>query len=177
VAHREAMVAEGIAAALSQYPGIAAIGVATTGAEAERIGERADAVALDQLLPGADDAATRLRRRGVRVVFLGEAAGADEGVRVSLGASVAALASALVPGTARTSGPRLTRRQQEILALVARGMPGKQVARHLGISAKTVEHHKSRIFARLGVANQTAAASLAVAHRLGRSHTWTRSSI
>jgi DNA-binding NarL/FixJ family response regulator len=175
VAHREALVAEGIAAALGHYPGIAAVGVATTAADAERLGERADAVALDQLLPGAEDAASRLRKRGARVVFLGEAAGADDGIRVSMDASVAALASALVPGTDRTTDPRLTRRQQEILALVARGLPGKQVARHLGISPKTVEHHKSRIFARLGVANQTAA-SVAVAHQLGRSHPWTRSS-
>lgn len=175
VAHREAMVAEGIAAALGHYPGIAAVGVATTPADAERLGERADAVALDQLLPGAENAASRLRKRGVRVVFLGEAAGADDGIRVSTDDSVAALASALVPGTARTTDHRLTRRQQEILTLVARGLPGKQVARHLGISPKTVEHHKSRIFARLGVANQTAAASV-VAHQLGRSHPWTRSS-
>ena len=42
-------------------------------------------------------------------------------------------------------------------------MSGKQVARHLGISPKTVEHHKTRIFAKLGVPNQTAAVTLAMA--------------
>jgi DNA-binding NarL/FixJ family response regulator len=46
---------------------------------------------------------------------------------------------------------------------VSRGLAGKQVARHLGISPKTVERHKTRIFAKLGVANQAAAVRAAFA--------------
>jgi DNA-binding NarL/FixJ family response regulator len=69
----------------------------------------------------------------------------------------------------------LTERQREILALVAQGLAGKQVARHLGISPKTVERHKTRIFARLGVPNQTAAVSLALTGELERSRSWTPS--
>lgn len=179
VAHREAMFAEGIAAALAGYPGIAPVAVATTAEEGVRQGERADAVALDQDLPGADAAAGRLRRKGVRVVFLGPGGGEDDGVRVSTRASVEALARALVPESAagRQGSASLSPRQWEILSLVAQGLAGKQVARILGISPKTVEQHKARIFAKLGVPNQTAAVRLALAGGVGRSNGWTLSRI
>lgn len=177
VAHRETLVAEGIAAALTRYPWIVPVAVATSAAEGERWGERADAVALDQRLPGAEPAAGRLRRKGVRVVLLGEGGGDDDGIRVSTRAPVASLASALVPGVvARRPAPaRLTPREREILALVARGLAGKQVARQLGISPKTVERHKTRIFAKLGVPNQTAAVSVALADGSGGGVPWNRS--
>jgi DNA-binding NarL/FixJ family response regulator len=173
VAHREAMVAEGIAAALSRYPYIVALASVTSAADLEEWTDRADAVAIDPYLRGAEEAAAKLRRQGVRVVFLG-GSGDDDGIRVSTRMPVASLASALAPDavTETKSARRLTCRQQEILALVARGLPGKQVARHLGISPKTVEHHKARIFAKLGVANQTAAVSLALSEALARSHPW-----
>jgi len=54
---------------------------------------------------------------------------------------------------------------------VARGFAGKQVASHLGISPKTVERHKTRIFAKLKVPNQAAAVSVVLA--AGRSDLWT----
>jgi DNA-binding CsgD family transcriptional regulator len=62
--------------------------------------------------------------------------------------------------SARNATHRLTRREKEILDLVARGLAAKQVATQLGISPKTVEQHKTRIFAKLGVRNQTAAVSV-----------------
>ena len=179
VAHREIMVAEGIASALSRFPEITAIGVATSAEEGEAQGERADAVALDLTLAGAHRAARRLRRKGVRVVLLGDGPPEeDEGVRVSTKSPVAALASALVPGSGLPKRPArgLTERQQQILRLVSQGLAGKQVARQLGISPKTVEHHKTRIFSKLGVPNQAAAVSLAVSNGLERTPSWTRSS-
>ena len=39
-------------------------------------------------------------------------------------------------------------------------MAGKQIARVLGISAKTVEQHKTRAFKRLDVPNQAAAVAM-----------------
>ena len=48
-----------------------------------------------------------------------------------------------------------------MLRLVAQGLAGKQVAKSLGVSPKTVERHKTRIYAKLGVPNQAAAARLA----------------
>jgi len=178
VAHREAMVAEGIAAALGRYHHLVPLAAVTSVRDLEAWSGRTDAVALDPYLQGAPEAAAKLRRQGVRVVFLGGSS-EDDGVRVSTKMPVASLAAALAPDATPNghSGARLTCRQQEILALVARGLPGKQVARHLGISPKTVEHHKARIFAKLGVANQTAAVSLALSETLSRSNPWIPSNI
>ncbi len=178
VAHREVMVAEGIASALARFPEIVPIGVATTARDAEATARRADALALDEGLPGAAAVADRLWRTGVRVVFVGESLPQqDEGIRVSTRSSIACLASALVPGAGEgpSSPSVLTHRERQILALVAEGLAGKQVARHLGISPKTVENHKTRIFAKLRVPNQAAAVRLATAGGLGRDGSWSRS--
>jgi DNA-binding NarL/FixJ family response regulator len=181
VAHREAMVAEGIAAGLREYPSIVPVGVATSVADGERLAASADAVALDEVLPGAASAAWRLRKRGVRVVLLGTNGETPhhEGVVVSMHARIAALAAALVPGSLSVppSVGVLTPRERQILGLVAEGMAGKQVARQLGISAKTVERHKTRMYSKLGVSNQTAAVSVAFGRGYGKESAWSRSSI
>ena len=174
VLHRQAMVAESLAAALARHPGLMPIVAATTAAEAERCADRIDAAVIDTSLPAAEISAARLRRKGVRVVFLGEG-NDDEGVCVSPTSSVAALVAALVPGAPdpRTIRTRLTPRERQILSLVAEGLAAKQVARLLGISHKTVERHKTRIFAKLRVPNQTAAVRVALADGLTRSAAWT----
>jgi DNA-binding NarL/FixJ family response regulator len=173
VAHREAMVAEGLAAALAGYPGLLPVGVATA-TDAERRPDPVDAAVLDSSMPGAQLAAARLRRRGVRVVFLGDEGDDNEDVRVSPRASVAALATAVFPGwrELEPSGTPLTPREGQVLSLVARGLAAKQVARQLGISHKTVERHKTRIFAKLGVPNQAAAVSIALTRGLARRTQW-----
>ena len=177
VVHREAMVAESLAAALTPFSGIVPVGVATTPNEAEAKSERADAVALDRTLPQADALARRLRERGRRVILLEPSDGNGNG-GVSTREPVSVLASALSPQT--KNGVRrphnLTGRQRQILSLVSRGFAAKQVARHLGISEKTVENHKTRIFAKLGVPNQTAAVAQLIAGRSREDDPWIRSS-
>jgi DNA-binding NarL/FixJ family response regulator len=79
VAHREALAAEGIASALDRLPGIVSLGSVSSAEEALTLGERADAVALDRTLPRAEKAASRLRAKGVRVVFLGDHHSEDDG--------------------------------------------------------------------------------------------------
>lgn len=179
VAHREAMAAEGIAGALDAYPGIVSIGVATTASDGERYGALADALAMDRRLPGAEGAAARLRHRGVRVVWLGESAVGGDGVAVSLRATIASLASALAPDTC--NGPSaiacLTAREREVLSLAALGLAAKQIAKQLGISTKTVERHKTKIYAKLGVPNQTAAVRLALSNGLRVGDAWNGSGI
>jgi DNA-binding NarL/FixJ family response regulator len=165
VAHRETLAAEGIAAALARYPAIAPVGVATSAAEAERRSAKADAVAIDARIPGAEGAVGRMRKRGLRVVVIGGTAPADDGeggVVVAVDSPVAQLASALAPGArARVSwGTVLSPREEQVLRLAAKGMAGKQIARVLGISPKTVEQHKTRAFKRLDVANQAAAVAM-----------------
>jgi len=59
----------------------------------------------------------------------------------------------------------LTRRECEVLALVAAGRSNRQIAQALFISPKTASVHVSNILAKLGVAGRVEAA--AVAHRFG----------
>lgn len=47
----------------------------------------------------------------------------------------------------------LTAREREVLAAAARGLHAKEIARELGISARTVEVHKTRIMSKLGARN------------------------
>jgi DNA-binding NarL/FixJ family response regulator len=68
-----------------------------------------------------------------------------------------------LPLRARGACLPISPREQEILSLAARGFAAKQIAHQLGISSKTVEAHKTRAFKKLGVSNQTAAASLVTA--------------
>lgn len=56
----------------------------------------------------------------------------------------------------------LTEREREILARVAAGWTNAAIAKDLGISIRTVEHHLGRIFERLGVNNRTAAVQEAI---------------
>jgi DNA-binding NarL/FixJ family response regulator len=54
----------------------------------------------------------------------------------------------------------LTARELEVLALLAQGLPNKQIARDLGISEHTVKFHVSGIFAKLGAGSRAEAVSL-----------------
>jgi two-component system, NarL family, response regulator LiaR len=56
----------------------------------------------------------------------------------------------------------LTPREREVLALIGRGLPNKQIARELGIAEKTVKAHVSAVLAKLGVSDRTQAALYAV---------------
>jgi DNA-binding NarL/FixJ family response regulator len=64
-------------------------------------------------------------------------------------------------------GPQLTEREQEVLALVAEGLPNKLIARRLEITERTVKGHLTHVFERIGVTDRTQAALWAREHRLG----------
>ena len=61
---------------------------------------------------------------------------------------------------------RLTRRESEILRLVADGKPNQGIARDLWITEQTVKYHVSNIYRKLGVANRTEASRWAQLHGL-----------
>ncbi len=52
--------------------------------------------------------------------------------------------------TATAQIANLTEREREVMALAVEGLPNKEIARHLGISHRTVEIHKARIMHKTG---------------------------
>ena len=99
-------------------------------------------VALDELTrlgarPAAAWIARKLRDRGVR--------GVARGPRVSTRAHPAGL----------------TRREQEVLDLLADGLRNAEIAQRLVVSEKTVGHHVSAVLAKLGVRSRYDAARIA----------------
>ncbi len=62
---------------------------------------------------------------------------------------------------------QLTRREREVLELLAGGHRNKQIAAQLQLSEKTVRNHISTILGKLHVNDRTEAALLAVRHGLG----------
>jgi DNA-binding NarL/FixJ family response regulator len=79
---------------------------------------------------------------------------------------VPALLSYLSSGPAK-DGPRrsldaLTRRERDVVQLLARGLGDRDMAQHLFISVRTVQTHLSHIYAKLGVHTRTEAALMAV---------------
>ena len=61
-----------------------------------------------------------------------------------------------------TSRPLLTPREVQVMRGIATGLTIAQVAVSLGITRKSVENHKQRIFAKLGVQSQAHAVAVAV---------------
>jgi len=72
--------------------------------------------------------------------------------------------------SARTAGSpldELSDREREVLAMVARGLPNKLIARDLSISEKTVKAHLTSVFRTIGVTDRTQAALWAERNGLG----------
>ena len=125
--------------------------VLTSFSDRERILGALDAGAIGYLLK---DAEPEDLVRGVRAAHRGESPLDPKAASTVLGA--------------RSRAPLdLTDREQEVLRLVAAGLPNKLIARQLDISEKTVKAHLTRIFHSLGVSDRTQAALWAQRHGLG----------
>jgi len=62
--------------------------------------------------------------------------------------------------------PRLTRREQDVLRLLATGKTNRQIAHRLDLSGETIKSHLASIFRKLGVSDRTGAAIRAVKAQL-----------
>ncbi|TCC22183.1 helix-turn-helix transcriptional regulator [Kribbella speibonae] len=110
----------------------------------------ADAMAGDDLAPA------------VAEVRIAHAVFEDLGATADADAAAAWLRSAGAT-VARRLGPRglglLTKREYDVLAVLAEGLPNPEIAARLYISRRTVEHHVASILSKLGVRNRTEAAA------------------
>jgi HD-GYP domain-containing protein (c-di-GMP phosphodiesterase class II)/DNA-binding CsgD family transcriptional regulator len=68
------------------------------------------------------------------------------------------------PAAHRPAG--LSERECEVLMLLARGLATKQIARRLGISPKTCDHHIQRLYSKAGVSTRAGATLFALEHGL-----------
>ncbi|MDR7184271.1 ATP/maltotriose-dependent transcriptional regulator MalT [Microbacterium trichothecenolyticum] len=119
-----------------------------------------------------DAALTRISI-GAAIRDIGDAEGAElefdaaRGVLEGLGA-IPDLARLERVAAARgaASDPGLSRREREVLALVARGWSNRRIAEHLFLSERTVARHVGSILAKLGVPSRSAATAYAFEHGL-----------
>ncbi|AQT75195.1 MULTISPECIES: response regulator [Streptomyces] len=89
--------------------------------------------------------------------------------------TAAAGQSALAPAVAlrlmdrmRTPAEALTKRELEVLQLVADGLSNQQISKQLFLSQATVKSHLVHVYAKLGVESRTAAVAAAATRRLIR---------
>lgn len=66
----------------------------------------------------------------------------------------------------RVNPYELTDRQMDVLRLLTQGLSNKEIGKQLYISPKTVDHHVSALFSKLGVSSRTEAASVALQQEL-----------
>jgi HD-GYP domain-containing protein (c-di-GMP phosphodiesterase class II) len=122
---------------------------------------------------GAADAYQAMREpRPHREALSAERAAAElrcevKNSRLDADAVEAVLAAAGHRTSRRAPGPAgLTRREVDVLVLLARGLSNKEIARRLVISPKTAGNHVEHIYAKIGVGNRVAAGLFAVRHGL-----------
>ena len=126
----------------------------TGGAVREQQGPRADRPGLQEL---GDEDSARLELEAARDTFARLGAATD---------------------VTRVEGPsgarpwrrlsQLTKRELEVLRLVAAGETNKEIAAGLIVSVRTIDRHVSNIYAKLGVSSRAAAANYAHEHGLVR---------
>ena len=72
------------------------------------------------------------------------------------------------PRAATRAAPAgLTPREQEVLTLLADGLPDREISERLFISERTVHHHVSAVLSKIGVSSRTAAAREAARMGIG----------
>ncbi|MEJ6480193.1 response regulator transcription factor [Nostoc punctiforme UO1] len=69
---------------------------------------------------------------------------------------------ALLQPSKPSSQPVLSKRQEEVLALLALGLSNDAIAQRMKLSPSTIRHHVSQVLNKLGVTNRTEAATTAV---------------
>ena len=196
LADDHAMVRMGLISLLSTKKDLEVVGEAEDGEETVRkvLDLRPDVVLMDLLMPkkdGIDATAEIIAELPETKILLLTSAGTSDGIAHALriGAAGAVLKSAdfstLVAAihTVADGGrvidpevekllkedpplPELTPRQEEILALVTRGLTNADIARQFDIRESSVKEHVYQICTKLGAANRAEAVAIALRKHL-----------
>jgi len=117
----------------------------------------------ERLLPAVQAGAAGYLLKNSEPAELVRAIRAAHGGETIIDPTVASrLVQAIADGRRSAADQALTRREREVLELIARGRSNKRIAFELGISEKTVKTHVGHVLAKLGVSDRTQAALLAV---------------
>ena len=196
LADDHAMVRMGLVSLLGTKKDLQVVGEAEDGEEAVRkvLGLKPDVVLMDLLMPKKDgvDATIEILSKlpDTKILLLTSAASSDVIAHaLKVGAAGALLKSAdfsaLVAAihTVAAGGrvidpevkkllredpplPELTSRQEEILALVTRGLTNADIARQFDIRESSVKEHVNQICTKLGAANRAEAVAIALRKHL-----------
>ena len=128
----------------------------------ERIGRPYDAA--QAMAWSSDEAGLRDALAGLEELGASAAAAAVRRRMKELG--VKAIPRGPRPAT-RAAPAGLTPREQEVLALLADGLPDREISERLFISERTVHHHVSAVLSKIGVSSRTAAAREAARMGIG----------
>ena len=79
-------------------------------------------------------------RRAIEAVFAGEFFFSEEIARAAL--------SQMIASAGRKEPSQITKREREVLALIAEGKSNKEIASRLGVGVRTIETHRERIMRR-----------------------------
>ena len=172
---REMASRRGIAASLESCAAVAvardrpetALGLASAAAALlETTGTRPSSLEQARLAPWLSDARRRLGRDAAEAVW---AAGAARPLASVIAEAVEIVTTSLaahradaLPAPGATY--ELTRREVEVLRLLARHLTDREIADALSISPRTIMHHVSHILAKLGLASRRDAAAWAIRH-------------
>ncbi|HEX4646484.1 MAG TPA: response regulator transcription factor [Verrucomicrobiae bacterium] len=63
---------------------------------------------------------------------------------------------------------RLSAREQEVLAMIAEGQSNKEMAVKLGVGVRTIETHRERVMAKLGIHSIAGLTKYAIAHGIAK---------
>lgn len=182
----------GVTTIVNLQPDMTVVAEASNGAQAVDLfrQHRPDVALLDLRMPVMTglDAAAAIRREfpEARMIAL-TTYGGDEDIRRALAAGVlsyltkdvlhdellnairavhagetylpASVAAAVSPDA---NAPELSAREVQVLELIVRGLPNKQIAYTLGIAEHTVKNHVKNILSKLGVQDRTQAATAAI---------------
>ena len=144
------------------HPAIEVV-VITSFIEEDRITAALEAGASGFLLKDAeaDDLAAAIRSARAGEVYLDPAVAGIVARRMRTAVPMA-------PTVARRPSRRLTARERDVLAGVARGLSNRAIADELGMAERTARTHVSNILAKLGLTSRTQAALFAIEHHLDR---------